>query len=287
MTLPLRRKRLTTVPVRSTPARMAVSLMGLGLLLAAGPAAAQGPPLTSPPVGWGTLAPVSPRTGDRLPSAPVPVQPREQVYRYSGSPGQSAPVAQPFPPARMPATHPLQLAAVQPKMPDKQRATDEITDYNIQLDVPGNQRLFLLESEASLKERMRQEAKRYGERLVFPDEPILSKLPYSARQWEPLTRLVEPHYVCYGRLLFEQKNFERYGWDLGPITPLVSAGTFYWDVLTLPYNVGTRPCQQYECSAGYCLPGDPVPFLLYPPELSLTGALAEGAAITGLFLAFP
>jgi hypothetical protein len=256
---------------------MAASLVGLGLLLAVGPAAAQGPALSSPPPNW----PVPPASVP--PAGPTP--PREQVYRYSSTPPRPASIAQPVLPGRAPAG-PIQLVAAQ-KMPDKQRTTDEIGDYNIQLDVPGSQRLFQLESEAMLKERMRQEAKRYGERLTFPDEPILSKLPYTARQWEPQTRQVEPSYVCYGRLLFEQKNFERYGWDLGPVTPLVSAGAFFWDVLALPYHVGTRPCQQYECSAGYCLPGDPVPFLLYPPEISLTGALAEGAAVTGAFLIFP
>jgi hypothetical protein len=45
--------------------------------------------------------------------------------------------------------------------------------------------------------------------------------------------------------------------------------------------------RRYECNAGYYLPGDPMPFLLYPPELSFSGALAE-AAIIGLgFAIFP
>ncbi len=174
------------------------------------------------------------------------------------------------------------------RVPEKPRTqADDISAYNIQLTVPGLGRLTRLESEAALKERMRQEALRYGERLVFPDEPILSKEPFTARQWPPYVRHVEPYYVCYGRLLFEQKNFERYGWDLGPIAPLVSAGKFFWDVAWLPYHLGTRPCQQYECSAGYCLPGDPVPLLLYPPEVSVTGALAEAGVVTGLFFIFP
>src|SRR6266542_2150263 len=154
MTSPLRRKRPTTVPVRSTPARMAASLVGLGLLLAAGPAAAQGPALAAPPSTWQSNwqtapAPASPRASDRFPSPSFPAQPREQVYRYSGGPGQPAPIAQPFQPARRPG-QPLQLVAAQQKMPEKQRASDEIADYNIQLDVPGNQRLFQLESEANL-----------------------------------------------------------------------------------------------------------------------------------------
>jgi hypothetical protein len=93
--------------------------------------------------------------------------------------------------------------------------------------------------------------------------------------------------VCYGRLLFEQKNLERYGWDLGFITPFVSAGKFYWDVVWIPYHIWTAPCRQYECSAGYCLPGDPVPLLIYPPELSLTGTVMEAGTIVALFAIFP
>ena len=49
----------------------------------------------------------------------------------------------------------------------------------------------------------------------------------------------------------------------------------------------TNPCRWYECSAGYCLPGDPVPYLCYPPQLSLTGSLAEIATGVALFAMFP
>jgi hypothetical protein len=176
----------------------------------------------------------------------------------------------------------------QGKPGERPRPAEEAPDYSIRLDVPGLQRLAgSLESEAALMERMRQEARARGERLVFPEEPTLTKEAYVGRHWSPLTRVVEPYYVCYGRLLFEQKNFERYGWDLGPISPVVSTGKFFWDVLALPYNLGTRPFQQYEVSAGYCLPGDPVPLLLYPPEISPTGLLTEAAVVTALFFIFP
>jgi hypothetical protein len=170
---------------------------------------------------------------------------------------------------------------------DRMRPLDELPEYTIRLDVPGLGRLTMLESESSLIQRMRQEARARGERLVFPEETQLAKEPYPGRHWSPYTKQVEPYYVCYQRLLFQQKNFERYGWDLGPITPIVSAGKFYWDVAWLPYHLATRPCEQYECSAGYCLPGDPVPLLLYPPEISATGLLAQAAVVSGLVFIFP
>jgi hypothetical protein len=125
------------------------------------------------------------------------------------------------------------------------------------------------------------------ERIVFPEEPVLSHQAYTGRSLPPATLSVEPIYVCYDRLYFEQKNAERYGWDLGPIHPIVSAGAFFWDLVTLPYQLGTDPCRRYECSAGYCLPGSPVPLLLYPPELSLTGLAVEAGTAVALFAIFP
>jgi hypothetical protein len=159
----------------------------------------------------------------------------------------------------------------------------------IQLEPPGPQRVFRLESEEALKERIRQERRQCEppERITFPDEPVLSKERYAGRAWPKMLTVVEPHYVCYGRLHFEQRNFERYGWDLGIISPLVAAGGFYGDFLTLPYHIGSHPCRWWDCSAGYCLPGDPTPLLLYPPEVTVTGTLAETAVVGTLLAIFP
>jgi len=169
-------------------------------------------------------------------------------------------------------------------------ASEEIEPgYRIQLEPPGKERVFQLEGEAALKERLRQEARQRPthERIDFPDEPPVSTQRYAPRAFPPMVEVAEPHYVCYRRLLFEDLNSERYGWDLGFIQPFVSAGAFYWDLATLPYHLGTEPCRKYECSAGYCLPGDPVPYLLYPPELSLTGTVFEAGTIVALFAIFP
>ena len=102
-----------------------------------------------------------------------------------------------------------------------------------------------------------------------------------------MLRTVEPGYVCHERLYFEEPNSERYGWEIGPLQPFVSTGYFVWDLAKLPYNIGTRPCQRFEANAGYCLPGDPVPYLIYPVEASLTGGLLEAGTIVGLYAIFP
>lgn len=158
---------------------------------------------------------------------------------------------------------------------------------------PDPKRVFRLETEAELTQRLIQNSKT-GENplelkypFVFPDYPAVTKEKFVARHWDPLTELVEPPYVCYRRLYFEQINSERYGWDLGLGQPLLSAGIFFSDVALLPYHAFTEPLRRYECNAGYYLPGDPVPLLLYPPELSLTGALAEAAVIGSGFAIFP
>ncbi len=163
------------------------------------------------------------------------------------------------------------------------------SEYQEYLELPGPNRVFgIFESEAASQKRMTEKAKtKQGERLEFPASAPLSHGKYAGRNWSPAQTFVEPNYVCYHKLYFEQKNFERYGWDLGPITPVLSAGSFFLDFALMPYNFGTDPFRNYECSAGYCQPGDPVPLLLYPPELSVTGFLTEAAAIVTLVAIFP
>ena len=121
-------------------------------------------------------------------------------------------------------------------------------------------RLYRLESEADLQRRIIEEGKQREppEAEVaksFPtDYQPLSNEAYSGRQFPPVTEYVEPHYVCYHRLYFEEKNTERYGWEIGFLQPAISAGYFYKDFFLLPYHFAMEPCQRFECSAGSCLP---------------------------------
>jgi hypothetical protein len=148
-------------------------------------------------------------------------------------------------------------------------------------------RVFRLESEAELRERMTNEAQlginplNLKYEIMFPDYPGVPKEKLVARNWPPMTEIVEPPYACYRRLYFEQINSERYGWDLGVVSPILSQGAFYFDLLALPYHAAVEPVRRYECNAGYYLPGDPVPLMLYPLEFSWSGLAAE-AAVAGL-----
>jgi hypothetical protein len=259
--------------------RMAASLLSLGLLLTGARVPAQE---------------ASPGRGGDTSSEPP------RVLHFTKSP--NAPVVPKLPTgneAGVPPTAASSKAALRPvgmQVPSRDVITpqgEEDQTYQVQLEPPGPLRLFRLESEKALRERMRQEVRERTppglppERLVFPEEPVITRQPYAGRAFPPGNLSVEPIYLCYGRLYFEQKNSERFGWDLGPLQPLLSATAFYWDLAMLPYHMATAPCQQYECSAGYCLPGDPVPFLLYPPELSVTGVLAEAGTVIALIAIFP
>jgi hypothetical protein len=272
MTLPLRRKRPTTARGSSTSARTAFSVVVL--LLTCGPVLAQG----------SVSGPAAPRGG----------QPGGTVLYYGPTPAQPASVSEPV---TLPIPGAQEQSGVRPVAWQASGigaiagsgGSDEQDERRIQLEPPGPERLFRLESEARLKDRIRQEGRLPGTfyRVSFPEQPPAPSGPGLERHWAQMHEKVEPNYVCYKRLYFEEKNSERYGWDLGILQPFVSLGHFYFDTALLPYKMGTEPCRIYDSNAGYCLPGDPVPYQLYPLGLSLTGLVAEGATVTGLIFIFP
>lgn len=95
-------------------------------------------------------------------------------------------------------------------------------------------------------------------------------------------------HLMHRRLHFEDKNTERYGWDLGWIQPLVSTMVFYRDVLLWPYSLGAGCASGFwDTNVGKCLPGSPTPYFLYPPGLTVTGTAFEGVIITGAAFALP
>jgi hypothetical protein len=134
----------------------------------------------------------------------------------------------------------------------------------IQRDPPGPERLFRLESEADLFARIRIERRLLKLHMDVPPHVEREPLPYrEPRVWPELVMEVEPNYLCYGRLRFEQRNAERYGWDLGILHPPISAAIFYKDVLTLPLSWAVDPLRCYDCNPGLCLPGDSTPLMWY------------------------
>lgn len=166
----------------------------------------------------------------------------------------------------------------------------ETLPYPILLEPPTIYRVAIsVESDAQLQERIRQEnrERKTPERIVFPNDPIISLDTYQGRKWYPMRLEVAPYYLCHGRLYFQQINFERYGWSLGVFEPLISGLDFLFDFVTWPYQLAMEPCRLVEYNTGWCLPGDPVPLLLYPLQLSATGFVAEVGTILTLVAVFP
>src|SRR5262249_37033464 len=99
--------------------------------------------------------------------------------------------AQPIPVPRIPTMQvpsPILLARFQPPprgRPGSVASTDDAQlSYQIQLEPPGLERLALsLTTDADLQERIRQEtlSTRPTERVIFPEEPILSRNRYYGR----------------------------------------------------------------------------------------------------------
>jgi hypothetical protein len=158
------------------------------------------------------------------------------------------------------------------------------------LEPPSPWALFYrLDSDKTLEARMNQQAlqRKPPDKVKFPEQPIVSTEPFKERSIARRTMIAEPSFVTYNRLYFEDKNSERYGWDLGALQPIISGGKVAWDYAFFPYHFASRPFQRGETSAGECWPGDPVPYILYPPEISTTGSIFEAAILVGAVAIFP
>jgi hypothetical protein len=167
------------------------------------------------------------------------------------------------------------------KAVDTRTFEERARQYRIQLEPPRPERVFQIESEATLRQRMRQEARQREERIEFPKDVYLIAPGevYAGRKWPMQSTATVPNIVCYRPLYFEDLNSERYGWDACLFQPFLSTGKFYLDTLMLPYNMGVlSPCD-CECNTGYYLPGTPVPYMCYVPPLSWKGILYQSAAI--------
>lgn len=192
----------------------------------------------------------------------------------------------PAPPAiSTQAEQPIQPVYYQPR---NQGESD--TAPTVQLESPGLGRLSRLDSDERLQRRIEQLDPTAVH--VFPEPPILSRDRYAGRGqlWQRRQMTVEPNFVNFGKLqpFFEDKNAERYGWDLGPLSVPVALTKFASDVALFPAKALSDPCRLHESSAGHCLPGDPVPYMLYPPEIAtVTGTAAELAIIGALIVVFP
>src|SRR5262249_9901954 len=187
MTLRLRKKRQITAHGMSISARTAVSLFALVLLLAGRSASAQDRSFGGES-GTSTWKSTSGPTNNPSPQIRTFLSGEEVIY-YQKDPTGVKPEGPALKPARSapsipqakPETgfslpshrqHSRQIALLQ-EGDRRTDATEGSTFADIPLEAPGKDRLFQLESEKSLKERMRQSARDKGEPTIFPKEPVI------------------------------------------------------------------------------------------------------------------
>ncbi len=170
-------------------------------------------------------------------------------------------------------------------------------DYTV---LPTRDKIFVLYDDAQLERiimnSIRESDKKRGLKteeasLRFPaTDDVGDGRTYQAKTsaYPPMQTTYQALYMIHRRLHFEEKNAERYGWDLGAIQPLVSALYFYRDVMMWPQSLASGFAYGFwDTNAGKCLPGSPVPYYYYPPGLTITGTAFEGVIITGLAFIFP
>lgn len=229
--------------------------------------------------------------------APVPERPAVPAAQPT-APEQTAPVVAPPAPA---ATAPRQPLGGQPmtRQPESKIDISQYTKlppreliFQSRGD-PELERIIVTGVRTYLQEQAAKENRQYVEKepLQFPLlVPPGGGVPYQAKtaSYPPMKAQHEPLYVVHRRLHFEEKNAERYGWDLGIIQPFVSTMYFYRDVLLWPNSLASGFAYGFwDSNAGKCLPGTPTPYFLYPPGLTVTGTVAEAAVVTGLGFIIP
>ena len=286
---------------------MGISLASLGLFGAS--AFAQLPSVPVPPLP--TILPPAPASG--IPANPLPPSIRQPASLPPGTPMPRLIPADALPAGTVPGTvmsfqkpagggvvaQPVvnDRTAQVPKEPEKPKTPPKSLVNPISRD-----KAFRFEDDRTFEKRIIDELKQEaGSRsddktkkaaadtialpVVNPLSPPGTVMP--PRSFTPTQLLVEPSYVVHRRLLFEELNAERYGWDFGIAQPLISTAQFYGDVVLWPARLASNIHERYDTSAGKCPPGSPVPYFLYPPEITPFGALVGFTVIGGAVAIFP
>jgi hypothetical protein len=114
-----------------------------------------------------------------------------------------------------------------------------------------------------------------------PTECMLGDKPHQGRDFIPSTYTFTASALCNKPLYFEETQLERYG-HVAPLQPVISGAHFFLNIAVLPYKMGINPPHECQYALGYYRPGSCAPWLVPPIPLSVRGAAAEAAVITGL-----
>jgi len=123
----------------------------------------------------------------------------------------------------------------------------------------------------------------------IPEEcPAPYSGPFEPRSWDETTFMWKASALCHKPLYFEDVQLERYGHSWGPVVqPVVSGGMFFATIPVLPYKMGVELPWECVYPLGYYRPGDCAPYMIPPVPVSVRGATAQAAAVTGGVLLIP
>lgn len=253
------------------------------------------PPLS---VGLPDVAPPPPGL------SPKPLPPSGTQWRPLGA---NAPIEpQPYIPSPLPSsTHAATTLPVPPRI-DPLPTPGAVGDTKAKpipkevTELPSRATIFQIPDDARLHrliyDRVAKDTGMKAEvlRNSFPFPAVTPTVPPGTRYLAktntlpPGQCLFEPGFVIHNRLHFEEKNAERYGWDLGIMQPLVSTASFYKNMILWPSSLVTGAVVGFwDTNAGKCLPGSPVPYYFYPQGLTVSGTAAEGVVLTTLSFVIP
>jgi hypothetical protein len=253
---------------------MAVKIALLLAVLPAGTAAAQAPVLPVPPAGLKLPDPPRPSILPPLPRAEIVATINQDDKKDEKKDDKKD-------------------EKKDDKYPKQKLTEEEFKQYT---KLETRERIFSIPDDATLERYVRMkiledQPKADEKDLKFPPVPdVGGGKPYVAKtaNYPPMRVEYSALYVVHRRLHFEDKNAERYGWDLGIVQPFFSAVNFYKDVFLWPQSLASGCAYGFwDTNAGKCLPGSPTPYMLYPPGLTITGGVVEGVIITGAAFAIP
>lgn len=122
---------------------------------------------------------------------------------------------------------------------------------------------------------------------MTPDEKEIPEMDYQVRNWDKQTFSWKASELQHYPVYFEDLALERYGHSMGLLQPAWSAGIFFGQLLTFPYDLGSRPPFKEIYEIGHPRPGEETPRLLYQIPFNVGGGLSAAAAWTLLPVIFP
>jgi hypothetical protein len=107
------------------------------------------------------------------------------------------------------------------------------------------------------------------------------------RNWTPLSVTWIPAEMSYQPLYFEDVPLERYGQESGLIQPVVSGARFYFNLISLPYQMGVDHVHDRVYSLGYYRPGSATPPLHQQLPVEADATALQVLTVLGLAFILP